>query len=206
MTTYIVAAGDSMLSIAQNNGFFWETLWNHPQNAKLKELRKDPELLAPGDEVFIPDLRVTPVSRPTEATHKFKLKGVPAKLKIQLTILDQPRANERYVLKIDDQLFEGTTDSEGHLEHFIPPNASGGELQLNDGKEIIPVRLGHLNPVDLLSGVQQRLNNLGLYCAEDGEMSDETAAALRGFQAKHGLPVTGEADSATKAKLQDLHP
>ncbi|HLJ13771.1 MAG TPA: peptidoglycan-binding domain-containing protein [Bryobacteraceae bacterium] len=199
--------GDSILSIATDNGFFWETVWNHPQNAQLKALRKDPTLLAPGDSVFVPDLRKQVETRPTDARHIFKRKGVPAKLRIQLRVLGEPRANEPYVLNIDGTIFQGNTDGNGVVEQFIPPNAKGGELRLNGGKEVIPVKIGYLNPIDILSGVQQRLNNLGIYCgSEEGDMNDDTAAALRRFQQKYGLPVTGNADAATKAKLQQLHP
>ena len=122
-------------------------------------------------------------------------------------MLGEPRANEPYVLNIDGTIFQGNTDGNGVVEQFIPPNAKGGELRLNGGKEVIPVKIGYLNPIDILSGVQQRLNNLGIYCgSEEGDMNDDTAAALRRFQQKYGLPVTGNADAATKAKLQQLHP
>lgn len=199
--------GDSILSIATDNGFFWETVWNHPENAQLKAKRKDPTLIAPGDEVFVPDLQKKTETRGTDTRHSFKVKGVPAKLRIQLRVLGEPRANEPYVLNIDGTIYQGNTGGDGVVEQVIPPNAKGGELRLNGGKEVIPVRIGYLNPIDILSGVQQRLNNLGVYCgSEDGEMNDDTQAAIRRFQQKNGLPVTGDADVATKAKLQQLHP
>src|SRR6185437_1841277 len=198
--------GDSILSIAADNGFFWETVWNHPENAQLKALRKDPTLIAPGDSVFVPDLSKKTETRGTDSRHSFKVKGVPAKLRIQLRVLGEPRANEPYILNVDGTVFQGNTDGNGVVEQFIPPNAKGGELRLNGGKEVIPVRIGYLNPIDTLSGVQQRLNNLGIYCgSEDGEMNDDTQASVRRFQQKYGLPVTGDTDGATKAKLQQLH-
>jgi N-acetylmuramoyl-L-alanine amidase len=204
---YEVQQGESIPSIAVDNGLFWETVWNHPQNAALKAKRKTPNQLAPGDEVFVPDLRKKVESRGADASHKFKVKGVPAKIKMQLMMLGQPRANEPYVLQIDDQLIKGNLDGDGKLEEFMPPNAQSGKLILGGGKEVIPLRLHHLNPIEEPSGIQQRLNNLGFQCgSEDGEIDDQTVEAVKKFQEKYGLDVSGELDAATKSKIAGLHP
>lgn len=81
---YTVEQGDCISSIAFEHGFFWETLWNDSSNADLKSKRKDPNVLMEGDIVHIPDLRLKKESGATEQKHKFKLKGVPAKLKLKL--------------------------------------------------------------------------------------------------------------------------
>jgi len=68
------------------------------------------------------------------------------------------------------------------------------------------LELGRLDPVDKISGVQARLNNLGFDCGRvDGVMNTETKEALQAFQVTVGLPPTGELDSATKAKLYEGH-
>ena len=111
------------------------------------------------------------------------------------------------MLDIDGTTTKGTLDGNGILEQFIPPNAKGGRVMFNGGKEIIPIRIGHLNPVDEVSGAQQRLNNLGFRCgSEDGDLDNATKAALLAFQQAHGLNPTGELDAATKGKLSELHP
>ncbi|MEW6505931.1 MAG: peptidoglycan-binding domain-containing protein, partial [Chloroflexota bacterium] len=73
-------------------------------------------------------------------------------------------------------------------------------------ERVLLLNLGGLNPLSELSGIKHRLANLGFDC---GDTSDEAtsglAAALRAFQEKHGLRVTGEADQATRDKLQELH-
>ena len=58
MPTVTVNRGDSIPSLAHDNGHFWETLWNHGDNAALKALRKTPNILMPGDEVFVPEIRI----------------------------------------------------------------------------------------------------------------------------------------------------
>ena len=75
-----------------------------------------------------------------------------------------------------------------------------------DRETVMQLRLGNLNPLAETSGVKERLANLGFDCGEAGEENTpELAAALRAFQLKHGLEVTGEADQATQTKLMDEH-
>jgi peptidoglycan hydrolase-like protein with peptidoglycan-binding domain len=51
--------------------------------------------------------------------------------------------------------------------------------------------------------VQQRLQAEGVYAGPlDGEMNAQTEAALRAYQEKQGLPVSGAADEATLKQLQ----
>jgi Putative peptidoglycan binding domain len=202
-----VNLGDSVPSIAKQNGFFWETLWNHGQNAALKSKRKDPNILFPGDQVFVPDRALKEENRPTNARHKFKLKGEQVKFKLQLLMLGEPRKNEPYTLQLDGKVFQGTTDGDGKIELKVPADAQSGTLILRGGKEKYPVNVGHLNPIDEISGVQQRLNNLGFQAgAEDGQQTDTLKAALIAFQTKYKLNPTGDIDGATKAKLLECHP
>ena len=51
--------------------------------------------------------------------------------------------------------------------------------------------------------VQERLKAEGVYAGPtDGEMNAQTEAALRAYQAKQGIPVSGAADDATLKQLQ----
>ena len=56
---------------------------------------------------------------------------------------------------------------------------------------------------DNLKLVQERLKAEGVYAgATDGEMNAQTEEALRAYQAKQGIPVSGAADEATLKQLQ----
>ena len=56
---------------------------------------------------------------------------------------------------------------------------------------------------DNLKLVQTRLQAEGVYAGPvDGEVNAQTEAALRAYQQKHGLPVSGAADEATLKQLQ----
>ncbi len=206
MQIYTVGANESIPSIAKENGFFWKTLWNHPDNAALKTKRKDPNVLMEGDEVTIPDLTLRQESGATEARHTFQLKGEPHIFKLRLTRMNKPRANEPYVLKLDGKLIRGQTDGNGLLQQPIPGNAKGGTLLLQNGKEQYPICIGGMDPVDEISGLQHRLNNLGFPCEMDGNLGPRTKRALQQFQAQNNLPTTGKPDDATKGKLKSMHP
>lgn len=205
--TYIVAQGDCISSIAFEHGFFPDTLWNHAENEALKAERKQPSSLMPGDEVFIPEMESGSVDCATEARHTFRRRGVPAMLRLQFFDDAEPRAGVPYTLTIDGIDFAGKTDADGKIEVKIPPNARDGKLLLGPAghQEVMELELGHLDPVEELSGVRARLENLGFEIgAEESELGPETAEALRRFQAAYGLEVSGVADDATVDKLREL--
>ena len=205
MPTISANQGDSIPSIAKDHGFFWKTIWNHGNNANLKSKRKNPNVLLPGDEVFIPELETKTESRGTDGHFKFKRKGEPVKIKIKLLKSDgKPRANEAYVLTVKGKDLKGNTDGDGMLSQYIPNDAKDGVLKLNDGKECFPVLIGALDPLDEITGIQQRLSNLGFDCGDSGKLDDATKRALSNFQTQNNLEVTGKADDATKGKLAEL--
>lgn len=205
MAMHHVSDGESIASIAKDNGYLWNTIWDHPGNAALKAKRRNPNQLVAGDEVFLPDKGRKSVSKPVDGKHRFTRKGEPTRFKLKLTTLGEARSNERYTLTFGEQVIHGTTDGEGRIEHFIPGETKSATLMLSKGKEIYAIALGQLDPLDELRGVQQRLSNLGYACDASNELDDQTRAALAKFQAREKLPVTGDPDAATKAKLQELH-
>ncbi|MBC2695483.1 MAG: LysM peptidoglycan-binding domain-containing protein [Desulfobacteraceae bacterium] len=202
MPKYTVKQGDCVSSIAQKHGHFWEKIWDHPKNAQLNEKRKDPNILYPGDVVFVPDKEELEEACATEQRHRFRRKGMPAHVRFALVDDEgQPRIDEVYIIEIDGKLFSGTTDSEGHLECSIQPNAKKGklifeiEIEATKQKEKHEFRLqlGFLDPIDTVEGVQARLRNLGFYFGEiNGKFDLKIIKAIRGFQRKHELDDTKE--------------
>jgi hypothetical protein len=242
MPEYNVNQGESIASIAHQQGIFWETIWNHPHNAQLKERRGNPNILYPGDVVFIPEKEEKQESCATEQRHHFRKKG--NTIRLQLRILaepeeeepqqrgasspggsdrttgqgtaanpqsqaDRPRANAPYILEMDGNLSRGTTDDNGVVDCRIPANARTGRLTVDPGtpKELVlPLQIGHLNPLSELSGVKQRLASLGFSCGDlTDEPSPQLEAALRSFQEKYGLPVTGQLDEQTRNNLREKY-
>ena len=228
---YVVKQGDCISSIAKDTGHFWETLWNHPDNAELKAVRQDPNVLLPGDRVTIPEVITKEESGATEERHRFVRRGEPAKLRIRLTEEgeprspgpeeegseeqreepreDKPRAFVPYTLEVDDLSFSDKTDSDGFLQHPIPGNAKQARLIIEPGTPqeiIIPLQLGSVHPITEIAGVKQRLNNLGFDCGEDTEeLTEEFREALTEFQEQYCDTVTGTLDQDTRDKLQEVH-
>jgi peptidoglycan hydrolase-like protein with peptidoglycan-binding domain len=66
--------------------------------------------------------------------------------------------------------------------------------------------LGHLDPFDSLTGLQQRLNNVGYPCGDpDGTLNPQTIDALTAFQRAHGLPADGKPTPDTQQKLRSVN-
>ena len=118
---YTVKQGDCISSIAEEEGFFWQTLWNF--NSELKSLRQNPNVLFAGDVVLIPELVIREESCPTDACHRFVKKGIPAKFRLVVERFNRPIAAKRYVLVVDGAIHEGTTSDTGLVEVAISPTA-----------------------------------------------------------------------------------
>jgi len=208
---YTVKQGEDIESIAFRDGLFWQTVWLDPDNDELRHYRRSPNALLPGDKVHIPEKRIERVSAGTDSKHRFRLKGVPSKLHVILLDADQkPRANLEFRLTIDGDVIEGKTNGAGEIIETVAPDAQACTLTVGqidtDEEEEYEVELGYMDPVETLSGVQGRLNNLGLECGEpDGRLSPQTTAAIRAFQKIHGLGETGEPDTATCDELVKAH-
>jgi hypothetical protein len=56
MPFHTVSRSDTLFTIARQHGFrSWRGIYEHPNNALLRQRRPDPMVLAPGDAVFVPD-------------------------------------------------------------------------------------------------------------------------------------------------------
>jgi len=197
---HMIKQGDCILSISEEKGLFWKTIWEHGQNAQLRRLRQDPNVLSPGDELFIPDKEIKEVSGATEQKHSFRRKGVPGRIKIRLLLDDEPRVSEGYVLEVDGlTVSQGMTDGDGFVEASIPPGARSGRITVGDHPQmdVYHLHFGTVDPLDTEDGVRGRLRNLGYDVDADFE------AALSGFQRKEGLEESGLLDDATRQKLKE---
>lgn len=204
---HVVKQGECVSSIASASGHFWETIWNDAQNAELREIRRDPYVLLPGDRVHVPPLRPKSETGQSEMRHRFRRKGQPEMLRIRVLADDEPRRNEPYEITIDGQKHAGVTDADGKLSCPIDARARRAVLRVGaDDVEEFVFELGELDPIDELSGVQGRLSNLGFHCwNRDGTWSEETEAAIRKFQHRYGLDQTGRPDEPTRAKLKSVY-
>lgn len=210
--TRVVIKGECVNSIAAAEGYAADTVWNHPSNRALKEARGNPNTLLPGDRLTLPPKDEGTRACATGRRHRFRLRGIPEKLRIEFHDDNGPRAGLDYTLIVDDQALTGTTDARGTVEQWIPPQAKTGEIRLRragpepwqEEEEVYPLDLGHLEPVGSETGARARLVNLGHLDAIDSER-ERYRDALAAFQRLHDLDVTRLLDQRTQSKLLELH-
>lgn len=210
---YIVKQGDHLSSVAKEFGFSnYQTIWNDPANADLKKLRQNPNILFPGDSLFIPDHQQRSESCGTDQLHKFQ--AIRSKVKLRLVLEDLyegPIANARCLLGIGDDFSNVTTDETGKIEQDIPPDARDVLLIVQDSETPfrntkIPIRIGYMDPVEQLSGQKARLNNLGYFAGDPSALADEDfKSAVEEFQCENNLKVDGICGPQTQASLKNVH-
>ncbi|MEZ4294809.1 MAG: LysM domain-containing protein [Polyangiaceae bacterium] len=208
-TVHRVRQGECLASIGARYGVSRQAIWDDPGNDSLRERRKSPHVLKPGDDLTIPDKESRDDEVPTGAMHTFEVDIEPVHLRLALkTGGGDPLASKRYRLEIGSLVREGQTDGDGKLEEEIPPEAEQGTLTLfltgeDDGpRRVLPLRIGHLDPLDDKQGLRSRLTNLGLHAPDDDHSLSKVVHA---FQKAHDLDAHGDLDDATKSKLHDLH-
>lgn len=213
-TSHTIRLGDCIGSLAKQHGFSdHKKIHDDPANAALKTSRPNPNVLAEGDVVSVPDREPKEEEKPAGAEHKFKVK-LPAAL-VRIVVQDDAGAalaDRKYKLTVGAATFEGKTPADGKIEHPIEADATAGTLELwlkeGDGIEGLKVdlELGSLEHESKDRACQARLLNLGFECGgTGGTLDDATKDALRGFQKKNSLTVNGNLDAATRDKLRTAH-
>jgi N-acetylmuramoyl-L-alanine amidase len=212
-----VEQGDYLAKIAKRYGFAdWRTIWNHPRNAALRNRRPNPNVLYPGDEVFVPERELKEVPGSTEQRHRFRVTRPRLRLAI---VLDQmykhPLASVDCVLRVEGREVAQLTDARGRIALDIPWDAHDALLVVRNSataldEVAIPIRVGNLDPVEEESGQRGRLNNLGYFAGpfddkDDGENEKAFRSAVEEFQCDYDLGVDGKCGPKTQAKLREVH-
>jgi hypothetical protein len=211
-TPHTVQQGEHVSQIAKHYGFRdFRTVWEHPENAALRKLRQNPNVLLPGDVIQIPAKEPGRISVPSGATHRFQVGARPLILRLALRDFgNEPLVNTQCTLQVDGRSIPLTTDAKGHIEAPIAATTTEATLLFRDPTVpfdlSVPIKVGHLDPVTEPSGQKARLSNLG-YITRPLEEVDATvlAHAIQEFQCDFGLPVNGQCDARTQAKLKELH-
>jgi N-acetylmuramoyl-L-alanine amidase len=208
MPYYEVQQGECLVRIAAKFGFRdFKSIYNDPQNAGLRKERPNPNLIFPGDRIFIPDKRQRKEAAFTTQVHRFQVPRNRRMLRIALEDPDGTKlAGVAYELELDGAVLTGTTDGAGVLEHVIPTEVENGTLKTE--RYTWPLEIAHLNPIDDapdqgISGIQARLRNLGYDPGPiDGISGPLTEAAIRAFQEDHPpLAVDGICGPMTQTQL-----
>jgi len=211
-----VEPGDSAESIAHRAGLLVKTLWDDPANRSLKDARKNPSTLLPGDRYHLPEPRVKEEDCAQEKKHRFRRKPSVARLEIRFVDeAGKPRSGLDYVLTFGrEEGIKGKANGDGVVSVEVAPDAPDAHLKLTwveqptgeKRHEEYTLCLRRLGPVEEPTGIQSRLRNLSLYSgAIDGRMGNMSQAAIAQFQMAHEIDVTGKADAATISKLKEAY-
>ena len=96
-----------------------------------------------------------------------------------------------------------TSDDDGMVETEVTTGASDVTITLPSGD--IGLNVGSLDPATD-DGWKTRLFNMGfLWDPSVDDSDDEMIIALQDFQAQYQVPVSGQPDDATKAKLVEVY-
>jgi hypothetical protein len=199
-----VQKGECLSSIAARHGHLWKDVWDHPENAPLRDKRKDPNVLHPGDVIFIPEKAQKTEAAATNKRHQFKIHLEKVKIHLRLTGALEPLDKEPYELNLGRSTITGETDGEGKIEAEIPADLTEVTLLLPRRLHSYTLALGHLDPPDTTSGAEARLRNLRLMREERRDPAD-LEAAVAAFQRVKKLEVTGALDARTASALLDEH-
>lgn len=203
---YKVLQGDHIASITADAGFLsWKTIWDDGKNASLKS-KRNPNVLFPGDMLEIPAKQKKEESIPTTEYSTFQTVGDPVQLKI--VVLDwagNPIVDTELDIQLDGgEKIKTAGDGSATKKSVDPQGAKEGKLKVK-GYEL-GLKVGHLDPVEEISGQVWRLNNLGYRAGNATDSSDPIfKSAVEEFQCDYLLTVDGDCGPNTQAKLKEIH-
>jgi hypothetical protein len=214
---YVIRAGDYLTAIAYARGIKPDDLWQDPANADLRNLRGNPEMLAPGDVLYVPAVERTWLPVTVGSTNPFVAN--PPKVEIHVILNDadgQPYAGK--TVHLDPQVTDDdpATDGDGLLKVLVPVTLKVLTATVVDDDVSFRINIGNLDPHDVQSGTLARLRQLG-YVGDEGRLlamdrpyldgldAGDTSLirAVAAFQDENGSDVTGELDDDLCDKIRD---
>lgn len=216
---YVVRAGDYLTAIAYARGLRPGDIWQDSANAGLRQLRGNPEMLAPGDVLYVPVAERKWLPLTVGSTNKFVAN--PPKVEVHVILNDadgKPYAGK--TVHLDPQVTDGdpATTGDGLLKVLVPVTVKVLTATVADDGACFQIRVGNLDPHDVPSGTLSRLRQLGYVGDEsrllatdrpylDGIDANDTALsrAVASFQDENGSEVTGEIDDDLCDKIRDQH-
>jgi len=210
---HTVEQGEYLGLIARHHGFAsYTTIWNHDNNTDLRNLRQNPNILLPGDQVFIPDKLVKTAEAGSGKSTRFKVVLDKVLLRLKLDeLFGQPLANVQCEIRVDGKTVKKTTDDSAIVEIEVTAAAQEAELVVKESGDrledvVIPIKIGHLDPVEEQTGQIARLNNLGYFAGPIDEVDEQfLRSAVEEFQCDEKLTVDGKCGPKTQAKLKAIH-
>ena len=214
-TIHTIQQGETLTRIAKRYKFSsWKDLYNHPDNAEFRALRDNPDIVFAGDSITIPDPEPQKASVKAGASYNFQLNSEKEKLILSIGA-DASIAVEgkKAILDIEGNKVETFITKDGNIEVELPEDgAKTGQFELyldddiDEPSHTFELEIGHLDPIEELSGIQARCNALGFDCGVvDGIMGSKTREGIEDFQEAYELDVDGEPSEETITKLKNVY-
>ena len=213
MPVHEVRQGEHLARIIRQYGFTDpDFVWGQSANQPLREQGRTPSTLAPGDLVTIPERAAKTLGKSTDQRHRLRVKQRTYRLHLVLRDAEgRPAANLPCILRVGAADQALTTTSDGSLQADIPADLESADVTVGQGNSSLSgarfvVLIGHLDPVELITGQEARLNNLGFRAGTSGDSSAPVfRSAVEEFQSQHGLGVDGICGPQTQRKLVQIH-
>jgi hypothetical protein len=204
MQPYVIRQGDYLARLAYRFGFDADTVWSGPENEQLRQdgrLSQDPNILRPTDMLYIPVPNEPPVthSLSTGTTNTF-VADVPA-VTVTVKFTDPALASQPYAVRELPELTSVTSAGDGTVTFSAPVLLRTATIVFADSGATFVCNIGHLDPIDSLTGVFQRLQHLGFIGDDatcDASDLELPRAALRAFKAAQA----GAQDSSDPSNSQ----
>ena len=205
MGAYTVKQGDYIASLSYSAGFLsWKTVWDDGKNSGLRD-KRNPNVLFPGDVVQIPARQKKVEDAPPTERTTFQIIGDPVTVKLVVLSWDgTPIASTDVQFKLGAAETMKTAEDGSAKKNVDPTSDKEGVLLLKGFS--LPLKLGHLDPVEEFSGQIWRLNNLGYRAGSPPTKEDDAfRSAVEEFQCDNSVAVSGNCDGATQDKLRTVH-
>jgi hypothetical protein len=187
MQPYVVKQGDHLPLLAYRFAFDADSVWNDPANDDLRKLRPDPNLLLPTDVLYIPDqVNKSPVPHSLQTGQSNLFVSDVPNVGLVVVFADPARASQGFSVTECPDLKGLSTDGDGHATFDIPISMQKVSIVFASDGATFSIKVGHLNPIETLSGAAQRLQNLGFLDPAmdlDGLDVDTVRAALLALHA-----------------------
>jgi len=201
MQPYVIRQGDFLAKLAHQFGFDADAVWKDSANDQLRQLRSDPNVLCPTDILYIPEPQQRFHDLTIGTTNAF-VSNVPT-VDVSLSFVDPAYASQPFEIGEVPELVGLTTAGDGAATFTVPVTLETFSVKFTQLGATFQFKIGHLDPINSLSGIFQRLRNLG-YLAHDAQLDDppdldEIRAALRAFKAAQG---GGSGDTPSSGNAQ----
>jgi hypothetical protein len=200
MQPYVIKQGDYLAALAHKFDFDADDVWNHDKNSDLREACPDPNILNPTEILYIPDQvnkKPKTFSLNTGTTNSF-VSDTP-KVTIAIRFDDEDLKNKDYTVVELPELTDLKTGDDGTASFSIPVTLPSFTIEFTESGAAFQIFVAHLDPITTLSGVAQRLQNLGYLGPQpDGSDLDVDAvrAALRMFKADQDDDSSDDGDDS----------